>query len=91
MLVRNFARSERFDCISWGSAHVRLLNGAEMEERVINADNTIPNCVSQLGTVRQVTNRMDITCGSLAAPKKAASLGGLISVYATHLFLINRE
>jgi hypothetical protein len=67
MLVRNFARSERFDCISWGSCG--FLNGAEMEERVINADNTIPNCVSQLGTVRQVTNRIDITCGSLAAPE----------------------
>jgi hypothetical protein len=37
-----------------------FLNGAEMEERVINADNTIPNCVSQLGTVRQLTNRMDM-------------------------------
>ena len=60
MLVRNFARSEKFDCISWGSCG--FLNGAEMEERV-------PNCVSQLGTVRQVTNRIDITCGSLAAPE----------------------
>lgn len=45
------------------------LNSAEIEERVINADHTIPSCVSPLGTVRQVTNRMDITCGSLAAPK----------------------
>jgi hypothetical protein len=44
------------------------LNSAEIEERVINADHTA-SCVSPLGTVRQVTNRMDITCGSLAEPK----------------------